>query len=486
MDAPRVTLEIGQSIDTRGTGFLSWRVIRLERDGIRWELTPECEPILASLLAQPGRVIKESPAKRVSAHEIDGHTYYVKRYRHDAVALRSLKYILKTPPARREWRLARQLEALGVPVVRHVAHGERWNWLGLRESILITEGFDGRPLDEAKDVPPAAVLEFVGQLHERGVLHEDLHSANILARAKPLEFRLLDLDKTKLMGAIPAAQREDNLAFLGISMRLPLTGRAEERRVELRRQLLFERSYRCLRHNREFAPRRFGELRWRVRLPLLTPQAERVMTEPDEFLNSRSTLLKRGNTATIGVADGFVLKRFNLRKVLNLAKDVFRSSRPARAFRKSYHLELAGVPTARVVAVAGRRVLGLLVGSYQLMEEIPGAVTLQKLLRKGVAPTRDQTRAAALLVARLHDEGFTHGDLNERNLMLDGEGRVFLIDLDALQFLVAVPAARAAADLARLFRDIAGNATVTRAQRELFLRHYCRARGLKRVPRPAN
>jgi tRNA A-37 threonylcarbamoyl transferase component Bud32 len=461
-------------------------VTRLKRDGIRWELTPECEPLLAPLLAQPGRVVKESPAKRVSAHDIAGRTYYVKRYRHDAVALRSLKYLLKTPAARREWRLACRLEALGVPVVRHVAHGERWNWLGLRESILITEGFDGRPLDEAPDIPPAAVIEFVGRLHERGVLHEDLHSGNILARAKPLEFRLLDLDKTKLQKVVPAAEREDNLAFLGISLPLPLSGRAAERCVELRRRLLFERSRRCLRHNREFAPRRFGGLRWRVRLPLLTPGAERVMVDPEEFLRSRSMLLKPGNTATIGVADGFVLKRFNFRKVINLAKDLFRPSRPARAFRKSYHLELVGVPTARVVGVAERRVLGLLIRSYQLMEEIPNAVTLRKLMRNGGAPTPEQTRAAARLVARLHEEGFIHGDLNERNLMLDGEGRLYLIDLDALEFLGSVPVARAAQDLARLARDLSRHVAVSRAQREIFLRHYCRVRGLRRVPRPAD
>ncbi|HEU0010077.1 MAG TPA: lipopolysaccharide kinase InaA family protein [Verrucomicrobiae bacterium] len=459
---------------------------RLKRDGIRWELTPECGPLLASLLAQAGRVIKESPAKRVSAHDVAGRTYYVKRYRHDAVALRSLKYLFKTPPARREWRLARRLEALGVPVVRHVAHGERWSWLGLRESILITEGFDGRPLDEMPDIPAAAVMEFVVFLHERGVLHEDLHPGNILARAEPLEFRLLDLDKTKLRSVVSPAEREDNLAFLGISLSLPLSGRAAERRVELRRRLLFERSRRCLRHNREFAPRHFGGLRWRVRLPLLTPGAERVMADPEEFLRSRSIPLKRGNTATIGVADGLVLKRFNLRKALNLAKDLFRPSRPARAFRKSYHLELVGVPTARVVGVAERRVLGLLVRSYQLMEEIPNAVTLRKLMRNGGAPTREQTHAAARLVARLHEEGFVHGDLNERNLMLDGDGRLYLIDLDALEFLGIVPAARAAEDLSRLSQDLAKHAAISRPQREIFLLHYCRARRLKRVPRTAD
>ena len=73
-----------------------------------------------------------------------------------------------------------------------------------------------------------------------------------------------------------------------------------------------------------------------------------------------------------------------------------------------------------------------------------------------------------------------HGDLNERNLVLDVEGRLFLIDLDALDFGTR---ARAALDLGRLARDMSKHAAVTRAHREAFLRHYCRARGLGRVPR---
>ena len=438
------------------------------------------EPCLTALLAEPGVVIKEAPAKRVSRHEAGGRIYYVKRYRHDALPLRSLKFFIQPSPALKEWRVALQLEALGVPAVRHVAHGERWDWRGLRESILVTEGFHGLPLHETAGLAPADVLRFVGRLHDRGVLHEDLHSGNILACADPLEFRLLDLDKTRIQSPLTTSEREDNLAFLAISFPLPLTGRAAARRIELRRQLLHDRSRRCLRHNREFAPQQHGALTWRVRLPLVTPAIARVLADPDAFLRHRATILKPGGTTTVGVADGLVMKRFNFRKLFNLGKDLLRRSRAYRAFRKSYHLELAGIPTARVVAVAERRIAGFLARSYQLMEEIPGATTLQKFLRAGGRLDRRLIREAAALVAHLHDEGFTHGDLNERNLVLDTKGRLFLIDLDALEF---GKHARAALDLGRLARDILKHASVTRAQRELFLRHYCRTRGLRRVPR---
>jgi len=455
-------------------------VNRLERAGFRWELEPEVEPWLSQLLSEPGEPVKEAPAKRVSRHEAGGRVFYVKRYRHDALPLRSLKFFLKSSPARKEWHVASKLVALGIPAVRHVAHGERWDWRGLRESILITEGFQGRPLHEIPGLAPADVMQFVARLHQGGVLHADLHSGNILASTEPLEFRLLDLDKTRIQASLTAAEREDNLAFLAISFPLPLTGRAAARRRELRRQLLHDRSRRCLRHNREFAPQRHGALNWRVRLPLVTPAVARVLADPDDFLRDRARILKPGSTTTVGVADGLVIKRFNFRKLLNLGKDLLRRSRAYRAFRKSYHLELAGIPTARVVAVADRRIAGFLACSYQVMEEIPGAITMQKFIRSGGTLDRRLIRETAELVARLHEEGFTHRDLNERNLLLNGNGAVFLIDLDALEF---TRHADAALDLGRLARDMSKHPSVTRAQREAFLRHYCRQRGLRHVPR---
>jgi hypothetical protein len=60
-----------------------------------------------------------------------------------------------------------------------------------------------------------------------------------------------------------------------------------------------------------------------------------------------------------------------------------------------------------------------------------------------------------------------------------------LIDLDALEYTGTVPAARAAEDLSRLARDMAAHALVTRAVTGCFLRTYCRARGLRRIPRAA-
>lgn len=458
---------------------------RLVRHGFRWDLEPGFVPVLEALLGDRGVVVKESPAKRVTRHQWGGHEYYMKVYRHAFAPLRPFKFLFTPAAPRREWVNARRLEALHLPVVRHLAHGERWR-LGLRESILITEGFPGRPLDEVPGLDPALALALVERLHEHGVFHADLHAGNVLAHPATGELRLVDIDKLSFRAG-PAggrpADRDAMLAFLHISFPLPLPPGLRALSARCRRDLLADRSWRCLRHNREFAPRRAGGLPWHTRPALLTPAAAQVLDAPDRFLDLRARVLKQGQTSTVGAGDGLVLKRFNLRKPFNLLKDLARRSRALRGFRQAYHLELAGLPTARVVAAAERRVLGLLLRSYLLMEEIPDATMLRRHLREGHRPGPALLRAAAALVARLHEEGFTHGDLNERNLLLTPSGQLFLIDLDALHYAGTVSDDAAARDLRRLGADAARHAQVTPADRQLFLRAYCRARRRRLVPR---
>jgi tRNA A-37 threonylcarbamoyl transferase component Bud32 len=163
-----------------------------------------------------------------------------------------------------------------------------------------------------------------------------------------------------------------------------------------------------------------------------------------------------------------VLKRYNLRKAGNLFKDVFRRSKARRAFRKAYHLELTGVPTARPIATADKRVLGLLVASYFLMEEIPGAIHLGQWRGDNEAALQ---RLAELL-ARLHDEGFSHRDLKETNIVFDSQNRILLIDLEGLEFLDTVSRTRADADLARLIRAMEELAQFSEADRARVLALY--------------
>lgn len=61
-----------------------------------------------------------------------------------------------------------------------------------------------------------------------------------------------------------------------------------------------------------------------------------------------------------------------------------------------------------------------------LIERIPSAVTLAKRVARGEAPWDDVGR----LVARAHRAGLDHADLNASNILFDGTGDGWLIDLD--------------------------------------------------------
>lgn len=456
-------------------------MIQRAHAGIRWELQPDFAPLLERLLSAPGEVIKESLVKRVTRHELDGRSFFLKRYLYSPVPLRPLKYLVRPTQARQEWRIAQQLEARQMPVVRHLALGERRTWHGIQESVLITEGFAGKPLHQSADVSRTAVRAFVERLHERGVLQEDLHPANILVRPDPLEFRLVDLHGIRIVPALSPAEREHNLAVLRMTFVFPVSPAVEALSHRLRRSLWRARSHRSLRRNRDFAQEEAGGLAWQIRVQLLNLAGREVMAGPDRFLE-RAQVLKAGRTSTVGRGGGLVLKRFNLRKPENLFKDLFRPSRARRAFQAAYHLELAGIPTARPVAMASRRKAGFLLRSYLLMEEIAEAADLGKVLQAG-PPDRKLIREAAELVARLHETGFSHRDLKEGNLVRAGNGRLYLLDLDGLSFHEEVAEARAAADLHRLALATAKYACLKPQHRTLFLLVYCRTRNLRRVPR---
>lgn len=460
-------------------------MIQRDHDGVRWELQPDFAPLLDEVLKAPGDLIKESPVKQVTLHRAGGNGFFVKRYLHAAVPLRPLKFFFKSTQAQQEWELARQLEERGIPIVRHVALGERRTWTGVHESILITEGFDGVPLNEAPDVDPAIVLKFVEQMHERGVLQMDLHPANLLLRREPFELRLVDLHGAIVKPHLGRNERRQNLAILRSYLAIDVEPEIQRLSVVLRREHLYQRSRRCLRHNRDFAPLDVGGLKWQVRPALLNTAVHRILAAPDEFLARPAKLMKGGRSATVAGGDGFVLKRYNLRRVSRLFKDLFRSSPAFDCFRKAYHLELAGIRTARPVATTERRVLRFLIRSYFLMEEIPGAVSLEDRMKSGsISP--EVIGSTAKLIGRLHGEGLSHRDLKTSNIIFDAEGRPYLIDLDGLAYCGEVPKARARADLERMVRSVEQWIRIDRRQRWRFLRWYWRGRrssaGIRREP----
>jgi tRNA A-37 threonylcarbamoyl transferase component Bud32 len=447
-------------------------VIKKTHNNFRWQLADDFAPLLVDLWrADPVEVVKDDRAKFVARYEVNGRAFYVKRYRHGSFALRPAKFVVKRSQARHEWQLAGELEKRGVRVVRHLALGERWSARGLMESVLITEAFDGVPLEPRHEKFFSRVMEFVGEMAQARVSHSDFHPANLLLNEATGEIRLIDLYGGKICDDEPSSKiRDFLLTQLCISLPLPVGTEVTRASQALRKQKLAERARRSLKSNRDFARKRFGKFSWQVRRAAITPEVESVLRDPDGFIR-RARVLKAGHSSTVALAHGLVLKRHNFKKPLNLGKDFVRGSRGRRDFLKAYHLELCGLATARVIATADHRVLGASPRSFVLMEEIPSAINA------GQAGEKEMVKMAQL-IARLHENGFTHRDLKRTNILFNAEGVAHLIDLDGLKFVENITPLEAAANLRRLAEGLGTAGKLTRRNVVLFMLNYCRVRGI--------
>jgi tRNA A-37 threonylcarbamoyl transferase component Bud32 len=295
-----------------------------------------------------------------------------------------------------------------------------------------------------------------------------------------LEIRLVDLHGTFIATRDSAFERDANrdtmLSHLRVALPIAVSPGVELYSRELRKRALQKRSRRCLKLNRDFSARRFGTWKWHVRTADITPRIAKILEDPDGFLKLGRSL-KQGRSSTVAASDGFVLKRYNFKKPLNAVKDFFRGSRGRRGFQKAYHLELCGLATPRVLAAADHRVAGLPTRSYLLMKEVPEAMDAGKW----EGNPRHAARAIGTLLARLHDEGFTHRDLKETNILFDAAGQPQVIDLDGLNFVSTVMEDESRADLQRLARGLAPLGRLTRPNVIAFLLSYCRQRELPKL-----
>jgi len=375
------------------------------------------------------------------------------------------------------------LENLGVPCVRPLACGIRRTAQGVVESLLITEGFAGVPLSEWTTPDWPAVFRFLDQMHDSGALQPDLHAGNLLVCPETGELRLVDTGHVRFRRSIRRCERLENIAFLGLSVPIPMSPEAERLSRELRQFVYLHRSKRCLKHNREFGPVRIGSVVWHVRLTPLEEHVRRVVEDPDRSLEAGSQFLVDEPATTIGVRNGLFIKRLRPRRRVDLILDRFRGSRARRCYRRAYHLELLGIPVLRPLAFADRKKAGFPVCSYWVSREIPEAQNLAAVLKERLPLDRSVVRNLAQLIGKLHNEGFSAQDVEPASVLVGPDNAVSLMDPERLHFGDPILEPAAAVELSRLARNVVIAPAVGRLERLAFLRAYCRTRGLRRVPR---
>ena len=97
-------------------------------------------------------------------------------------------------------------------------------------------------------------------------------------------------------------------------------------------------------------------------------------------------------------------------------------------WRLLQRMGLEGLPVPKPIAARYQRT-GLFYRCDLITQRIVGARPLSGVMAERALPEA-QWRAVGAVIARLHDAGVDHADLNAHNLLIDGVGDVSVIDFD--------------------------------------------------------
>ena len=149
----------------------------------------------------------------------------------------------------------------------------------------------------------------------------------------------------------------------------------------------------------------------------------------------------RGQLHKVANARGSYLMRHYYRGGLmaRVSRDLFlaqgvAASRAMREFTLLRALRSLGLPVPRACAARYRRVAVLWYRADILVELIPDAVDVARLLHRQRALTTAEWQALGRAVRDLHDAQCFHSDLNCHNLMLGSHGQAWIVDFDKCGF----------------------------------------------------
>ena len=489
--------------------------MRGDERSLRWTLNPDYgatrrdpREILAEARRDRGAEVKSSRVRAVYRLPAtpDRPGLVVKVYH--ARGLDPVKSLFLGAPAEREWKALLALRAAGVRVPVPVAFG-RMRGLSPRRSVLITEAVEGAATLEAillgearaprnrRDLARAAGV-LIRNMHRAGVIHRDLHAANLLADPEG-RLWLLDLHGARL-GRVPSFERAlaDLIAFAGAFMvhgtrtdRLRFfrayaddprfrdrARRVEEAARTRLAEFLLRFDRRCLRPGHLFrgvmAPDLSGVAERTDRAPEL---ARRLDPYSETLLERTGRLLHAGiSTRVYAVTwDGnpYIVKAYLNPGLTREVKRLVEGSKARRAWLGYHRLRFRGLPTPRPVLYLEEPFPGPAGRSYLVTEGGDEWITLDRRLEGADTALRRKALAnLAFLLARMHRLFLRNRDLKAQNILVNFEGDIRFIDPDGVGSMRDPSTYLIARDLMRLNASFPPGGAVPLTDRLRFLDRY--------------
>lgn len=159
-------------------------------------------------------------------------------------------------------------------------------------------------------------------------------------------------------------------------------------------------------------------------------QAERL-----ESLMQTGQPLKTGNSATVILSElarqPVVIKRYNMKNFWHWLRRCLRPSRARKSWLNANLLEYAGILTPQPLGFVEQRWLGLRHEAYFVSRHVMGRSLLELSDDELLKPELQQQLRK--IFVSLRQNQLIHGDMKASNLLVDAEGQVWLIDLDAMR-----------------------------------------------------
>ncbi|MCC5796458.1 MAG: hypothetical protein JJU48_03935 [Methylophaga sp.] len=273
----------------------------------------------------------------------------------------------------------------------------------------------------------------------------DLASVVIADKALPMDTCLKNLARllvqwpaerqTELMAKLPAYFTIRQQVFTD-SLKQKISALYDQARRQHQRHYLKKQLRNCTMTGYRLTP--WQQAAWRKGAiePLQIEQLESAMQTGQP--------LKLGNSATVMLCQlagqPRVIKRYNMKTFGHWLRRCWRPSRAQVSWLNANLLEYAGIRTPAPLGFVEQRWLGLRHRAYFVCSHVEGRALLDLTDVELAEP--DLLAQLKELFSKLRQHRLVHGDMKANNLLVDANGQLWLIDLDALRQMPANTFAR--------------------------------------------
>src|ERR1019366_8984564 len=465
--------------------------------GFRWSLMPG---LRAQLLDEQGlrlpewiesgqaRVVKHGPHRIVYRVELPGLCFYIKHNLvHDQRTW--LRHLVRPSKARVEFDMVTAAAHRGIPTIFPLALAEQETHIGSGESILVTQSLeDCIPLHfflaavlptfaepRASRLRQQLAVELgklVARIHGAGILHHDLHAANLLMRVTEddeIQLFVIDLLAVEVGPPLDWKKSQENLVMINcwFSYRVNradrlrfwkayyearqlgawkrdafgakryLHGLHEIEAMSWQRNLRFwqRRDKRCLLNNRYYSRVNSDGVVGHAITDVDADDLAELLKDPDApFRQPGVGVLKESPSSSVvemdfpikGQMRRVIYKRFRVASWKDPLASLVRRTPALRSWIHGQGFRERGLPTARPFVVLHRSKNGMWQEGYLLTEKIDHADDLHEYIHSlEPLPTTGRLKLLRGLIERvahtiraLHQRQLSHPDLKAANILV--------------------------------------------------------------------